>query len=165
MQVETLIAEQMKQGMRHLASGVAIVAAQDSSGQPTAMTVSSITSLTDSPPSLLVCIHEVAQTHSVLRQVTTFSANILAEAQQDVSRQCAMEPNMAKRFEVGHWRQHEQYQLPYLEDALSVFFCRISQRIDYGTHMIVIGDILAVNVSSDEQAPLVYCRGDYRKLL
>jgi len=99
-----------------------------------------------------------------LADVSGFSANILAESQQAVSQACAAEPLMAQRFAVGNWREHADYQLPYLEDALTVFFCRVSQRIDYGTHMIVIGDIQSVQVADTRQAPLVYCRGDYRKL-
>ena len=159
------LAQQMKAGMRHLASGVAIVATRDSHGDPFAMTVSSITSLTDSPPSLLICLHEVAQTHAVLRQVDRFSANILTEAQQNVSQCCAAEPDMAQRFKVGNWAENLQLDLPYLQDSLSVFFCKVSQRIDYGSHMIVIGDIQAVEISAVDQAPLVYCRGQYRQLL
>ena len=165
MSSEQQLAEQMKQGMRHLASGVAIVATKDTLGQPYAMTVSSITSLTASPPSLLVCVHEVAQTHAVLRDVNGFSANILSESQRDVSECCAFEPAMSRRFEVGYWRNHDKFYLPFLPDALTVFFCRISQRIDYGTHMIVIGDIQEVCFAPEEQPPLVYCRGEYHKLL
>ena len=164
MNLHTELAEQMKQGMRHLASGVAIVATRDLAGNPFAMTVSSITSLTVSQPSLLICIHEVAQTHTVLRQVNSFSANILSATQQDVSQTCAIEPDMKQRFAVGDWQDHADHKLPYLNDALSVFFCRISQRIDYGTHMIVIGDIQSVQVADKQLAPLVYCRGDYCKL-
>ena len=158
------IADRMKQGMRHLASGVAVIATRDNQGQAFAMTVSSITSLTDSPPSLLICIHQVAQTHLVLREAKYFSASILAENHQDISQICAAEPDMKKRFQVGQWQDHDTLKIPYLTDALSVFFCRISQRIDYGTHMIVIGDIQSVDIAEHQQAPLVYCRGAYHTL-
>lgn len=161
---QTDLAKQMKEGMRHLASGVAIVATRDNDNNPFAMTVSSITSLTDTPPSLLICLHEVAQTYAVLRQVNSFSANILTQEQQDVSQCCAGEPQMARRFEVGNWGDHPELRLPYLKDSLSVFFCKVSQRIDYGTHMIVIGDIQSVQVAKAEQKPLVYCRGSYCRL-
>lgn len=164
MEINQDIALQMRLGMRHLASGVAIVATRDNSDNPFAMTVSSITSLTDTPPSLLVCLHEAAQTHAVLREVDLFTVSILADHQQSVSECCSAESEMADRFKVGNWCRQNNTQLPYLEDALAVFFCRVSQRTTYGTHMIVVGDIQSVMLSTEDLAPLVYCRGEYRGL-
>lgn len=155
------VANEMKRGMRHLASGVAVVATTDTDGQPNAMTVSSITSVTDTPPSLLVCIHKDAQTHDVLHRVDQFSVNILGHSQQNVSKICAEKCEMSERFKVGEWAANSESNIPYLQDALSVFFCRVSKRLEYGTHMILIGDIESVNVASDEEQPLIYLRGGY----
>ncbi len=154
----------MKQGMRHLASGVAVVATRDQQGQRYAITVSSITSLTTNPPSLLICLNESSNTNTVLQKVDRFSVNLLSQNQQNVSQCCSMSADTEQRFEIGQWKQHAEDLLPYLEDSLSVFFCQINQRIVYGTHTIIIGDIRSINVDQSDQAPLVYCRGGYHQL-
>ena len=150
--------------MRHLASGVAVVAARDESGLPYSMTVSSITSLTDRPPSLLVCLHESSNTHGVLQRVEYFSVNLLALDQREISECCAVPADVVQSFEVGRWRDQPDTQTPFLEDSLAVFFCRISKRIAYGAHTIVIGDIKAVQIAEQQREPLIFCRGDYRQL-
>jgi flavin reductase (DIM6/NTAB) family NADH-FMN oxidoreductase RutF len=164
MEAERQIAEYMRQGMRHLASGVAIVSTRSKTGDRYAMTVSSVTSLTDSPPSLLVCINQTAQTHKVLQDEDQFSVSILAHHQREISERCATAMEMAARFDIGQWRDHGDSQIPYLDDALSVFFCRAGERINYGSHMIVIGNIESVVLATVEVEPLVYCRGKYCSL-
>lgn len=158
------LANSMRQGMRHLASGVAVVATRDDQGNSYAMTVSSITSLTANPASLLVCLNEDSNTHGVLQQVGQFSVSVLSQDQQDVSENCSITADTGDRFSVGDWAEYDDLNLPYLEGSLSVFFCQVNQKINYGTHSIIIGDIQSVKVDENDLPPLVYCRGAYRSL-
>jgi flavin reductase (DIM6/NTAB) family NADH-FMN oxidoreductase RutF len=164
MKEEQQLGRAMKAGMRHLASGVAIAATRDAEGMAHAMTVTSVTSLTDQPPSLLVCLHRNSSMFKALAGTEFFSINLLRQDQAEISERCAFTPEDEDRFCVGEWREHGEYHIPYLDDALTCFLCRVSQKIDYGTHSIVIGDIVAVLAPGDGAQPLIYCRGEYRGL-
>lgn len=158
------LAEQMRQGMRRLASGVSVVTTVDENGTRLAMTASSVTSLSDSPPSLLVCIHKESYLSEAIQNTNKFSVNVLAAHQQDISVQCSLPDANVDRFALGHWMQHEVNGLYYLADALSVFHCKRESMMEYGTHYIFIGDIESVTVQGENVAPLVYLNGRYVQL-
>src|SRR5690554_6661089 len=98
----------MKAGMRHLASGVTIVATRGADGVPYAMTVTSVTSLSDAPASLLVCLNRSSATYQSLSDNDLFSVNILTEEQQVVSHRCASTPESGDRFSEGGWQDYGQ---------------------------------------------------------
>lgn len=151
----------MKAGMRHLASGVAVVATRGADGVPRAMTVTSVTSVSDAPASLLVCLNRTSNTYQNLSDSGLFSVSVLQQDQQAVSERCSSAPESQDRFSVGNWQDFQEGATPYLPDSLVSFLCRVSRKIDYGTHCIVIGDIEAVKLGQNDAAPLVYFRGTY----
>lgn len=124
------------------------------------MTVTSLTSVSDAPASLLVCLNRSSGAYQSLESSELFSVNILSQDQQAVSERCSRTPE-GDRFEVGEWRNYQEAELPYLADSLASFLCRVSRKIDYGTHCIVVGDIEAVLQSDSTEQPLVYFRGGY----
>jgi len=155
------LAETMKLGLRHLASGVSVVASRDGAGVPHAMTVTSITSVSDAPPSLLICLNDSSSVSRSLATTDFFSASLLKLEQRDLSDRCAFSPEEGNRFTHGDWRDFGDDKTPYLHDALASFICRVKQKTVYGTHWIVVGDIEEVFISGEEVSPLVYCRATY----
>lgn len=151
----------MKMGMRRLASGVSVLSARDEHGDRFAMTVSSVTSVSDTPPSLLVCVNkQVALQGHVSTVGSPFAINILGRGQKDISNACAGMKSVQDRFSIGDWRQSED-QTPYLGDAQAVFFCTSDHVVSYGTHHIVIGRIYNVLIGPLALDPLVYLDGGY----
>ncbi|WP_086934285.1 flavin reductase family protein [Agarilytica rhodophyticola] len=151
----------LKQGMRNLASGVCVISALTEDGERVAMTASSVTSVSDAPPSLLVCVNKAAKMDSALAKTSDFTVNILSKDQQEVSNTCAKPAEGESRFNVGNWSVDKTTGLSYLEDALSVFICEKSQVVPYGTHNIYIGNIRKVHFGSGEPDILVYAKGAY----
>lgn len=151
----------MKMGMRRLASGVSVLSARDEHGDRFAMTVSSVTSVSDRPPSLLVCVNkQVALQGHVSTLGSHFAINILGRDQKEISNACAGMKGVADRFSLGDWRQHED-STPYLGDAQAVFFCTSDKVVSYGTHHIVIGRIYNVEMGTLALDPLIYLDGGY----
>lgn len=151
----------MKMGMRRLASGVSVLSARDRHGDRFGMTVSSVTSVSDTPPSLLVCVNkQVALQGHVSTLGSHFAINILGRDQKDISNACAGMKGAQDRFSLGDWRQHED-QTPYLGDAQAVFFCTSDKVVSYGTHHIVIGRIYHVEMGLLAPDPLLYLDGGY----
>ena len=150
----------MKEGMRRLASGVSVVTAKDRDGNPFAMTATSVTSVSDSPASLLVCINKGTRMFEAVDQGSNFCVNLLDRGQEDISNRCASGDQGLDRFATGDWK--EESGLKYLEGSLASFFCSQAQSHDFGTHRIVIGEITKVLIADDEAIePLVYLNGGY----
>lgn len=153
----------MKLGMRRLASGVSVLSARTEKDQRFAMTVSSVTSVSDTPASLLVCVNkQVAVQGHVSTLGSHFAVNILSAKQQEISNLCAGMEGEQDRFGRGDWRI-DGNGVPYLADAQAVFFCQSDQVTGYGTHHIVIGKIHKVFLGELTLDPLIYLDGGYTR--
>lgn len=159
------LAVSMKLGMRRLASGVCVLSTRLDNEQRFAMTVSSVTSVSDAPASLLVCINQqVSQQGHLATKNSQFAVNVLSEHHHEVSNLCAGREPARNRFEVGNW-QEDETGLPILGDALAVFICQTDQVMTYGTHKVVIGAIHKVILNGAEVNPLLYADGSYGAFL
>ncbi|NIB41140.1 flavin reductase family protein [Pseudomaricurvus alkylphenolicus] len=157
------LAQAMREGMRRLASGVCVLSTRDTQQHPLAMTATSVTSVSDEPASLLVCVNKSARIHQAITEGADFCINLLHQSQQEVSNRCAGGDQGESRFEVGNWVLDEG--LPYLSDGLAAFFCQQDKLVPYGTHTIVIGTINRVLVSENDVIdPLMYLNGGYQLL-
>lgn len=153
------VSEAMKLGMRRLASGVCVIAARIGE-EAFAMTASSVTSVSDKPASLLVCINKlVSQQEYFSTQGSKFSVNVLGDQHEAISNLCAGREPGKNRFSLGNW--HQEKSSPYLTDAQVVFFCETDMFISYGTHQIVIAHIQQVYKGDVDFGPLLYADGGY----
>lgn len=157
------LVQSMKAGMRRLAAGVSVISAVDHNGVRYAMTASSVTSVSDSPPSLLVCVNQAARICPVLAVGQRFAVNLLAQSHAEVSIVCSTGEQGDKRFDVGHWAV-TALQTPIIADAEAVFECTVDVVQPYGTHNIVMAKIDSVIISNGAADPLIYCDGGYRRL-
>ena len=158
------VAEGMKAGMRRLAKGVTVITLRDLAGQRYAMTASAVTSLSDSPASLLICANKTSSLAPHFVKATPFCVNVLSHNMELLSNRCAGKEKGEARFDVGDWVDHESTQLPFINNAEAVFFCVSDDVKKYGTHLIVIGKIVEVKVATTEVNPLIYVDGGYRQL-
>jgi flavin reductase (DIM6/NTAB) family NADH-FMN oxidoreductase RutF len=153
------LAQLMKQGMRRLASGVCVLSARLSDGEAFVMTVSSVTSVSDKPPSLLVCINRQIDRHEELLPLgARFAINLLSTDQTEISNLCAGRYEDRDRLSLGNWSQDEWL---LLTDSQASFCCVTDKVVSYGTHEILFGRIEKVKIHVDEVNPLVYANGQY----
>jgi len=159
------LAEGLRLGMRRLASGVCVVTTRDGAARY-AMTASSVTSLSDEPASLIVCVNKTAAIQPFLVKGQPLAINILGSDQQDVSNKCAQKNAAEERFEVGEWAEHAPTKLPYLISAQAIFLCQVdNENHEYGTHQIVIGRLTDVIIPDNDVDPLIYVDGKYQKII
>lgn len=156
------LAHSLKLGMRRLATSVCIVTAANDDGEAQAMTVSSVTSVSAEPASLLVCINRDSRFAPLLAPGLSLAVNVLHSQHQALAQLCANPSSHAKRLIDKSWQW--QGPLPYLTDAEAVFFTRVDSLFPYGTHFIVVAQVLSVNVSAEPLSPLLYADGTYRIL-
>src|SRR6266436_10399978 len=82
---------ELRKVMGCFATGVTIITTRDQSGKPYGLTANAVTSLSLTPPLLLICVDRKAETYPHFFDSKTFVLNILAEDQEAISR----------RFEIG----------------------------------------------------------------
>jgi flavin reductase (DIM6/NTAB) family NADH-FMN oxidoreductase RutF len=148
----------LRNAMRRLASGVAIISAQGPDG-PMGLAATSITSLSLDPPSMLVCINKSASLHAHLSVGCRLCVNLLSANQRDVAAAFGGAVARELRFTVGTW-EPDGHGVFRLDEAQANISCAVDELINYGTHTIVIAKVDGVRIMG-EVGPLIYQDGRY----
>lgn len=146
--------------MRHLAGGVSVITAGRGKNI-TGMTVTSVTSLSIDPPTLLVSINRDASSFPLIRRHGAFGVNILAADQLDVAERFAGKGGLkgADRFAGSRWVTAVS-GVPLLVGALSAVDCEVEEIVERHSHGIIIGRVRDIR-NSARTAALAYWHGQY----
>lgn len=132
-------------------------------GERFGLTATAVSSVSASPPRLLVCVNKSGLTHEKITAAGHFGVNVLAEAQQKVGESFAgMLGRNFDRFTVGEWKEGPTGS-PILDDAASSFDCKIVERLDQNSHSIFIGEVVGAYAGLGRDA-LVYGARRFRTL-
>jgi flavin reductase (DIM6/NTAB) family NADH-FMN oxidoreductase RutF len=147
-----------RKAMRRLTSAVSVISTVHD-GIRHGITVTSVTSVSMAPPSLLFCINRAASLHDPVIRSGRFCVNILHAYQIDIADAFSGRAPGETRFLCGEWASDDE-DVPYLIPAQANIFCEADAVSSYGTHSIVIGKVLKVAVRG-QVAPLLYQDGQY----
>ena len=150
--------DNFRQAMRSYIYSVSVMSNVDSNGDFNAITVSSVTSVSLDPPSLLVCINKSAGIHNTIEEGSSFCINLLNKNQEYISNLCSSFQTEGKRFNDQDW---DLKNIPFLKSAQANIFCTVDKLISYHTHTIVVGLVEGAN-SLSNIATLTYVDGEYR---
>jgi flavin reductase (DIM6/NTAB) family NADH-FMN oxidoreductase RutF len=154
--------ELMRETMRFWATGVTIVTAAHE-GVQHGMTVSAFTSLTLTPPQVLISLARNARTHGLVLRAKSFGVTILAADQQEISERFAGRvPDDNDRL-AGLETFTLVTGAPLLAGGLSHLDCRVVTMLECGTSTLFIGEVVATQ-SLPQGDPLLYFNRDYRAL-
>jgi flavin reductase (NADH)/cob(II)yrinic acid a,c-diamide reductase len=150
-----------KQAMRQCAGAVALVTVGAEPGRRTGLTVTSACSLSDTPPSLIVCVNRNASAHARIREEGAFAVNFLNEEHALLALTFSGQKglNGDDRFAFGQWTSGAT-GAPVLIDAVAAFDCVLAQEFETSTHSVFVGEVRSVS-HSGEVTPLVYLRGNF----
>ncbi len=149
--------------MRQWATGVTIVTSAFENVRG-GMTVSSFTSVSLEPPTVLVCLNKKTFTHDLVARSGVYAICLLSAGQEALSNRFAgLEPQVSDRFE-GIAVTSAETGSPLLPDAIAWLDCRVRQAIDTFTHTIYIAEVVYAYVRPDVE-PLVYHNRRYRLLI
>ncbi len=154
-----------RRAMGRFPTGVAIVTALDVTGQPQAMTVSSLTSVSLEPCLLLVCLDEDSRVHEAATAAGRFGVSLLGVDDRATSVWLATpgRPSLGQLDRVPH-RRGPVTGVPLLDGALATMECAVEAVHPAGDHGIVVGAVLDVAFGPAEREPLVWFRSGYRQL-
>tara|TARA_B100001109_G_C18449794_1_gene283962 strand:- start:38 stop:442 length:405 start_codon:yes stop_codon:yes gene_type:complete len=131
---------------------------KDDNGNSNAITVSSVTSISMDPPSLLICINKSSRIHDTLQIGSKFCINLLKKDQEELSNICSDEVSYEERFNNENWDTKE---IPFLSNAQANIFCEVDKLTSYHTHTIVVGLVENANYTN-EISTLTYVDGKYK---
>ena len=150
--------DEFRKALGHFAVAVTVVTTR-AEEQLAGITVTAFSSLSLTPPLVLVCIDGRAWLHERLALGTSLAINFLKEDQELVSRRFASGgPN---QFDGIGYKLGES-GAPLLDGCLATLECRVVDRVAGGDHTIVVAEVLATSISEDK--PLLYFRGGYNRL-
>ena len=151
--------EEFRRACGRFATGVTIASVIDREGAPHGLTVSSFTSVSLSPPLILVCLGHEVTVIDHFRAARFFGISVLSEDQRHLSERFARKG--ADRFNGVSWEPGET-GVPLIPGVLAAIECETRDRITSGDHDIFVGEMMRGRVS--EGNPLVYFASRYRRL-
>jgi flavin reductase (DIM6/NTAB) family NADH-FMN oxidoreductase RutF len=146
--------------MRHLVGGVSVITA-GRGDDITGMTVTSVSSLSVDPPTLIVSINRASSTWPLLKRHGFFGVNILTSDQTDIAERFSGKDGLKgrDRFAGGEWVMRAS-SAPLLVGALAAVDCEVEEVIERHSHAIVIGRVRDLLLSKRGSA-LGYWHGSY----
>jgi flavin reductase len=163
MSSQDFFAKSFRESMSRVAGAVHVVTT-DGPGGLSGATVTAMTSVSDSPPSLLVCLNQTSRTLAAIRLNGMFAVNVLSAAQQNIADifagQSALEGDERFAADLG-WSRNCS---PVLKGALAHFSCRVADMTPVGSHIILIGTVIDTQASGDDAGALTYFKRGYKTL-
>ncbi|WP_225862099.1 flavin reductase [Ideonella benzenivorans] len=156
---------EFRNGMALLPGAVTVITTDGPEG-PAGFTASAVCSVTDSPPTVLVCMNRSSFAHRFFAANGVLCVNVLSAAQQDVSGLFAnREVAMAERF-ARCPTQTLATGAPALAGALVNLDGRIVATHEVGTHSVFIVELQRIQVPDGATAlpGLAYFNRGYHAL-
>jgi flavin reductase (DIM6/NTAB) family NADH-FMN oxidoreductase RutF len=146
--------------MRNVPGQVSIVATAVGERRK-GLTASAVCSLTDLPPTVIVCVNQAAGAHDLIIESGYFSINALAASQERIARVFSGVSGVRgeQRFETGDWSTGIT-GAPILASAVCRLECRLSEYRAASSHTVFFGQVIAGSASHDA-SPLLHLRGSY----
>ena len=155
--------QELKSLMRSFPQGVTIITTRHG-GELYGITVSSFTSVSLSPPLILVSVSKEAPTHEVLLGEESFAVNILASDQASLSEKFAgRNTGSTGKFHGTKYRIGKNGS-PILEPSLGFLECKRWGSFDGGDHTLILGEVTNGESKKDD-LPLVYYNRQYTTVL
>lgn len=136
-----------RDGMSRLGAAVNLITTDGPAGR-SGMTATAVCSVTDTPPTLLVCVNRNARSHDMFIENGVLCVNVLAGGQDELASRFAR-ANEEDRFANTIWEKGLT-GAPILPDALTAFECRIVDQIVRGTHSVFICEVVSTLIGPDK---------------
>jgi flavin reductase (NADH) len=150
---------EFRNAMAHLPAAVSIITT-DGAGGRCGITASAVCSVTDSPPTVLVCINRGSAMHAVFRQNARLCVNVLSDEQEPLAMHFsgATGVPMEERFSWDIWRHDGALEQPVLADALVTLEGRILEFKEVGSHSVMFVELAEVRVNERKDSLIYFNR-------
>jgi flavin reductase (NADH) len=154
--------QQFRQAMAHLGAAVNVITTAGPHGR-CGITASAVCSVTDTPPTLLVCLNRSSAMHSVFDGNRHVCINVLPASLENIARHFAgmTELTMEERFRLPVWDEGD-HGVPVLHGALASLQGTIVEAKDVGSHAVMFVEVTEIRVRSDGDSLIYFDRNFHR---
>lgn len=161
--LKPIASQSYRDAMSHFAGAVHIVTTNGLAGKR-GTTISACCSLSDSPPSLLICLMKHNINNRLFLDNARFCVNTLSSNLQELADIFAGRGDLSQeeRFAKAKWTSMKT-GAPALVGALASFDCRLTGWHEHDTHYMLYGSVVDIKRADAEEA-LIYLNRDYHYL-
>lgn len=152
---QSIDVRELRNAFGKFATGVTVVTCRTPDGEPHGATVNAFTAVSLDPPLAQVTLIRGNRASQYLED-QPFAINIMAEDQLDVCLNFAGKPMKS----APQWRSDDG--VPVLCGTAATIECKPWRIYDGGDHVIVIGEVIAMEVNDVE--PLLFVSGKFREV-
>ncbi|MCB2076694.1 MAG: flavin reductase family protein [Novosphingobium sp.] len=149
--------DRFRQVLGSYPTGVCVITALDDDNKPAGMVVGTFTSVSLDPPLVGFLPDKGSSSWPLIEKYGHFCVNVLASDQQAVCRQVAAKG--PEKFAGVNYAMSAR-NLPVIADSIACIECSIHSVTDAGDHWFVLGKVLNLEVTRDED-PMLFHRGRY----
>lgn len=155
--------QEFRDAMARLGAAVNVVTTDGPAGRA-GFTASAVCSVTDDPPTLLVCMNRSSDNNLVFKENGTLCVNVLAARDQVLANTFAGLTGLSgpARFGEGRWGVLAT-GAPVLDGAVAAVDCEVEEILEKGTHSVLFGAVRAVRLGEPGSA-LIWWARDYREI-
>ena len=148
-----------REAMARLGAAVNIITT-DGPGGRRGFTASAVCSVTDDPPTLLVCLNRNSDSNQALKDNLVLCVNTLTARQKHLSPIFAgmTEHDYDGRFGSADWTVLET-GAAVLREAVVSFDCRVAQITEVGSHSVFFCEVVAIQNGPVHEGLIYYGRG------
>jgi flavin reductase len=159
----TCDAASFRQAMSRLGAAVHVITTAGSAGK-TGFTATAVCSVSDAPPTLLVCLNRKSDSAPVLLGNKVFCVNTLAFGEEAIADTFAGRTGVkgVERFNMGDWTSLATGS-PVLASAVVAFDCRTLDVKSVASHYVIYGAVEQVQLGPTAEA-LVYHDRLYKRI-
>lgn len=148
---------EFRNAMARVCAPVNVITTNGAAGRG-GFTATAMCSVTDEPPTLLVCMNSRSAQTNLFIENGRFCVNVLTQEHKALAASFAgQQADMDARYGEAEW-----LNLPSgnqaLADAIVSFDCRLSEARLVGTHNILIGEVMDIRSRRDGHALLYFDR-------
>lgn len=156
------LAQTYRHAMSNLAAGVHVITTDGVAGRY-GITMTAVSSVTDDPPTVVLCINRQAAIQPILRANGALCINMLSAQQRDVAEHFAGITKLTseERFRQHVWLPAGPAKQPQVADALVHLHGRTHEYHDMGSHTVFYVLIDYIDVADSNQAALLYFRRQF----
>jgi flavin reductase len=137
-----IVREHYRDAMARLGAAVSIVTTDGPAGRA-GFTASAVCSVTDDPPTLLVCMNRSSSAYISVTGNNVVCVNVLSAQQEPLSRLFGGKVSVTERFASAMWSTLET-GAPVLPDCAVAFDCQIASVTTVGTHDVLFCRVVAL---------------------
>ncbi|SOE96774.1 4-hydroxyphenylacetate 3-monooxygenase reductase component [Burkholderia sp. D7] len=154
--------KQFRQAMAHLCAAVNVITTAGALGR-CGITASAVCSVTDTPPTLLVCLNRSSAMHAIFEGNGNVCVNVLPGEHEMLAKHFAGQTAvpMEERFGWPIW-DDGLAGMPVLRDALASIQGRIVQLKEIGSHSVMFVEASQIRVRNDGDGLIYFDRSFHR---